>query len=680
MIKKEEARQRVEKLKKLIDYHRRLYHVYDRQEISEAALDSLKKELFDLEQRYPELITPDSPTQRVGGEPRKEFKKVRRENPMLSLEDAFTEGDMKDWEERMENYLGGKVAGGYFAELKMDGLAVELTYEGGVLAQGATRGDGVVGEEITGNLKTIEAIPLGITNDQLPMTNRKRVVVRGEVYLTKKEFERINKQLKKEGKKTYANPRNLAAGSLRQLNPKITAGRKLSFYAYGFGEETGMKNHAEEHKALRDLGFSVELHEKHCATIKEAMAWREKWVKEREKLNYEIDGVVIRVDDNKLFGRLGVVGKAPRGAIAYKFSPREKTTIVKEIKVQVGRTGVLTPVAIMEPVKVGGVTVSRATLHNEDEIRRLGLKIGDTVIVSRAGDVIPKITKVMAELRTGREKEFKMPERCPIGESRVVKVGGLHKCEDTRVAMKESVRFFVSRAAFDIRGLGKKNVERFLKEGIIGDQADIFTISEKKIAELDGFGEVSAKKITEEIERKKVVTLPRFILSLGILHVGEETAQLLAERAARELKVKNGKLKVGELTGFFQKMTIEELQAIQDIGPKVAESIYEWWHERENVKLVEKLERNGVAIEVSGAAAGGGKLDGKTFVLTGSLTGITREEAKARIREKGGDISSSVSKNTNYVVAGEEPGSKYEKAKELGVKIIGEKELLKMLG
>ncbi|MDO8751939.1 MAG: NAD-dependent DNA ligase LigA, partial [Candidatus Wolfebacteria bacterium] len=558
MVKKidiQEAKTRILKLRREIEKYRYAYHVEDTSLVSDAVNDSLKKELFDLEEMYPEFRTPDSPTQRVGGKPLDSFKKVRHETSMLSLNDAFSEEDMKDWVERVENYLKRKARPEFYCELKLDGLAIELVYEDGVLVQGSTRGDGKVGEDVTGNLKTVEAIPLRLktqgsrllrqladSDGQAGKRVPKRLIVRGEVFLTKKEFARINKELEKKGEKTYANPRNLAAGSIRQLDPKIMASRKLDSFAYEIVTDLGQKTHSEEHEVLRKLGFKTNPHNRRAETLHDVVVFRNQWEKGREKLDYEVDGVVVIFHDNKTYDEAGVVGKAPRGAIAYKFSPKEATTVVLEVKIQVGRTGVLTPVAIMDPVEVGGITITHATLHNFDEIERLGVKIGDTVVVSRAGDVIPKITSVLKNLRTGKEAHILVPRTCPIDGSPVKKDGPpssggtsarqgvLLRCSNARCGarQREQLYHFVSRAAFDIRGLGDKILDRFLDEGLITDVADIFTLEEGDIKVLERFGEKSAENITREISEKKEISLPRFLYALGILHVGEETAQLVA--------------------------------------------------------------------------------------------------------------------------------------------------------
>ncbi|KKU94352.1 MAG: ligase protein [Candidatus Jorgensenbacteria bacterium GW2011_GWA1_48_13] len=678
------ARERIEKLKKLINRYRYSRLVLNKEEISPETEDSLKKELFDLEQKFPELVTPDSPSQRVGGIPLKAFKKVRHEARMLSFNDAFSEEDVKDWITRVENYLGRRIKREFYSELKIDGLAIELVYENGVLVQGSTRGDGLVGEDVTQNLRTIEAIPLSIsggsTSQKLKKNSGgrtsqylipKKLIVRGEVFLTKKEFERINREQKKKGEKIYANPRNIAAGSVRQLDPKITAARKLDSYQYAIVTDLGQRTHEEEHELLHKLGFRINPNNKRLNSLEEVFEFRNWWEKHREKLPYEIDGTVVILNDNKVFERAGVIGKAPRGAVAYKFSPREATTVVQSIKVQVGRTGALTPVAVLSPVGVGGITITHATLHNYDEIQRLGLKIGDTVVVSRAGDVIPQITKVLKELRTGREKEIHFPKNCPVDGSRVMKDGAIYRCSNPKCGARhrESLYHFVSRAAFDIRGLGAKIIDRFLDEGLITDAADVFILKEGDIAVLERFGEKSAENIVKEVMEKTLVTLPRFIYSLGILHVGEETALLLSRRFPVST--------VRGLTQRYKDLSVEDLMQIRDVGPAVARSIYNWFREPRNLKLLGKLEKVGVKIKDEKTA--GQEFAGKVFILTGSLESMSRDEAKEKIRDLGGDVSETVSKKTDYVVTGSDPGSKYEKAKKLGIEIISEGEFLKML-
>lgn len=675
---KQQAKERIEKLKKAINHYRYAYHVLDKSLISDEALDALKKELFDLEQQNPDLITPDSPTQRVAGKPLKEFTKVKHEEPMLSFNDAFSEEDMLAWMRRLENYLENKIGleppDGFYCELKIDGLAIELTYENGVLIQGSTRGDGIIGESVTQNLKTIEAIPLKLEGEY-----SRHFVARGEVFLTKKEFDRINREQEQKGLKVYANPRNLAAGTVRQLDSKIIASRKLDSFQYDIVSEIGQKTHEEEHRILGSLGFKTNPNNKHCKNLKEVFELHRYWSEHRKKLPYEIDGIVVIVNSNKLFEAGGVVGKAPRAAIAYKFSPKEATTVVENIKIQVGRTGALTPVAELKPVQVGGITITHATLHNYDEIQRLGIKIGDTVIVNRAGDVIPQIFQVLKELRTGKEKEFKMPAICPVDGSKVIKEGVIYRCGNKTCGarQREFLYHFVSRSAFNIEGLGPKIIDRFLDEGLIGDAADIFTLKEGDIAALERFGEKSAENIVKEVASKKKISLRRFIYSLGILHVGEETARL----SARQIEARDKKYATRPqgVLDFFAKMSLEELQKIPDIGPVVAQSIVDYFSDHRHQELIEKLDKVGVRLEAGESKGQTDKFQGQIFVLTGTLNIMSRDSAKEKIRQLGGEVSESVSKKTSYVVAGTEPGSKLEKAKKLGVKIIGEKEFLDLL-
>lgn len=697
---KQEAKNRIDQLKKLVNRHRYLYHVLDTQEISDAALDSLKKELFDLEQQYPEFITPDSPTQRIGGTPLKQFKKVPHESQMLSFNDAFSEDDMRDWMKRNENFLGlssPKSLGHalstkplFYGELKIDGFAIELTYENGLLTQASTRGDGLIGEDVTQNIKTVEAIPLELLSPDEALANAKklglliekfdfkktRLVVRGEVFLTKKEFNRINEDQEAKGQKLFANPRNIAAGSVRQLDPKVTASRKLDSYQYALITDLGQTTHEEEHLLLKAFGFKTNPHNKPLASLEAVFEFRDWWDHHREKIDYEIDGVVVMINNNVVWNSLGVVGKAPRGGIAYKFSPKEATTVVEDIKVQVGRTGTLTPVAVMRPVTVGGVTISHATLHNADQIDRLGLKIGDTVIISRAGDVIPQITEVLKEMRTGKERIFKMPSTCPADGSPVIRDGVAYRCSNKKCGARnsETIRHFVSRSAFDIRGLGPKIIDRFIDEGLISDVADIFTLTEGDIKTLERFGERSAKNIIREIREHKKISLPRFIYSLGIIHIGEETSRTLAQ----QIRPKSGSISITEVTSQIKTMSLDALQDIPDIGPAVAKSIHEWFSDNHNIALLNRLESLGISLTFERKIAGT-KLAGKTFVLTGTLETMSRDEAKELIRSLGGETTESVSKKTSFVVTGADPGSKLQKAQQLGVAVLSEKEFLTLI-
>ena len=698
-MNEEKVKRRIDKLRGVINHHRYLYHVLDRQEMSEEALDSLKKELFDFEQKYPDLITSDSPTQRVEGKPLDKFRKVEHASKMFSLNDAFSEEDVHDWIKRLAN-ASIKDIDGFYCDLKMDGLAMELTYEDGIFILGSTRGDGITGEDVTANLRTIEAIPLKLEEfKNFKFKVPAKLVVRGEVFLTRKEFERINREQKKRGEKIYANPRNIAAGSIRQLDSKIAASRKLDFYAYAIvGETEKYPTKDSEYEALKKFGIKTNPHGIVAKSVEEVIEFQKKWERERAGLAYEIDGLVASINDKRLFEKAGIVGKAPRGAIAYKFHPKEAQTVVEDIIVQVGRTGVLTPVAVLKPINVGGVTVSRATLHNIDEIKRLEVKIGDTVIVGRAGDVIPDIRQVIKGLRTGKEKEFRMPSKCPVCGNPVEQVIGqvAFRCSNKNcpAVKREAIYHFVSRGAFDIEGVGPKIIDQLMETGLIQDVADLFALKKEDLLNLERFADKSADNAIEAIQSKKKVSLNKFLYSLGIEHVGEETALLLAKQVKTKCKMQISKLekglvglpgsftgyKIKEVINFFEKTEAEELEKIHDVGPVVAKSIYDWFQKPYNIRLLEKFEKAGIEIIIEKVTEASAKLSGKSFVLTGTLKSITRGEAQKKVRDLGGDISSSVSKNTDYVVVGSEPGLKLEKARKLGVKVIDEKEFLKIIG
>lgn len=697
---KKEARPRIEKLKAEINHHRYLYHVLDRSEISDAALDSLKNELVKLERQFPELLTPDSPSVRVGGAPLEAFTKVSHGAPMLSLEDAFSEDDMRAWEERIRKvYPQG--AHGYFAELKIDGFAISLEYENGVLRRASTRGDGKIGEDVTENIKTIEAVPLAlpdlahivkeeknrvtiVQNEKIMKIlkahiHRGKIEVRGEVFMAKKVFEAINRERKEQGEPLYANPRNTAAGSVRQLDPKVAASRKLDFLAYDLVTDLGQRTHADKHEILRALGFRTDVYARGCEKLGDVYALYREIETKREKLPYQIDGVVISVNDTETFKRLGVVGKAPRGAVAFKFPAEEAVTIIKDIVVQVGRTGALTPVAHLEAVPIGGTIVSHASLHNEDEIARLGVKIGDTVIVKRAGDVIPKVVSVIANLRTGKEKPFIMPKRCPVCNEPVVRLEGevIMRCVNKKCPAKnkEALYHFAAKPAFNIVGLGWKILDTLSDVGLVSDPADIFSIEKADLIPLERFAEKSADKLTAAIEKSRTIALAKFLYALGIVHVGEETALDLAGYFASQGRV----VTPLDLMRVAETYTAETLQTIPNIGEKVAASIDAYFHSAYARRLLQKLADAGIIIQSPKAKKSAQKFKGKNFVLTGELARMTRDEAKEAIRARGGDITGSVSVKTDYVVAGAHPGSKYDTAKKLGVTIIDEKTFQKML-
>ncbi|KKR77559.1 MAG: ligase protein [Parcubacteria group bacterium GW2011_GWA2_40_8] len=678
---------RINKLRKEIEKHRYLYHVLDSPEISDSALDSLKHELEQLESQYPEFITQDSPTQRIGGEAKKEFAKVVHSSPMLSFTDVFSEEEFEAWGRRNEDFVDKNISDGFYCELKIDGLAVSLIYKNGAFAIGSTRGNGVIGEEVTMNLKTIEAIPLKLREPEIIYSELKKagfekaanffrngwpkeLEVRGEVFMNTKDFLTLNKIQTKNNKPLFANPRNVAAGSIRQLDPKITSSRRLDSFAYDLVTDMGQVTHEEIHKILKILGFKTNSHNKFCADVNEVMAFHKKWGVDRDKLAYEIDGVVVIVNDIDKFKSLSVVGKAPRGAVAFKFALKEAETIVEDIKIQVGRTGALTPVAALKSVQIGGVTVQHASLHNADEIERLGLYIGDTVIIGRAGDVIPKVLRVLPAMRPKSARKFKMPNSCPDCGKRVERINAedvIIRCinKDCPAKHREWLYHFTSHAAFDIVGLGPKILDRLLEEGLIEDGADIFTIDPKVIATLSGFGEKSAQKLYISIEKSKTIPLERFIYALGIPNVGEETSLVLAQH-------------FGTLDRMV-KATAEELNNIEDIGDLTAKSIADWFKNLQNRKFIQKFLKVGLKILLVKKQTTPGKLTNKSFVLTGIMDSMSRDKAKQRIREAGGKISESVSKNTDFVVVGSEPGDKYEKAKKLGVKVLSEDEFLKMI-
>ena len=701
---KKVAQERIIKLKQEIDYHRREYHVYDRESISAAALDSLKMELFRLENEFPELITSDSPTQRVGGEALAKFKKVTHTRPMISLYDAFSEEDMRDWEKRNDNYLadrGEKIEPVYYCELKLDGLASNLRYEQGLFIQGATRGDGKVGEDITLNLRTIESLPLRLRRPEeaellalgfdaediasfFHLLDDGIIEVRGETIMSKRVLAELNKKYAAAGKALLANTRNGAAGSLRQLDPKIAAERRLDFYAYDLilGDyERGqlLKSRAAADKLVELLGFKRVTDNKLCHGLEDVFSFQGHWEKDKDKLPFFIDGVVVKYDDLSLWPRLGTVGKAPRYMMAYKFSAEQATTKLIDIVWQVGRTGTLTPTAILEPVKVGGVTVGRSTLHNLDEIKRLDLRLGDTVIIERAGDVIPKVVSVLTNLRSGKEKIIKAPFHCPRCGGEVVRAGEdvAYRCVNKScyaVALRR-LGHFASKGALDIEGLGPRIVEQLVDEGLLEDAADIFALRREDLIGLEGFAEKKAEKLVAAIKARQQAPLERFLFALGILHIGEESAHTVALALKQDLKSES--CRPQELYQVAKKYSLEDWSALDDIGPIVAASLFDFWHSVEAEELFIKFEQLGLSLLLPVQAAG--SLTGKTFVLTGSLRGLTRQEAKDKIKAKGGKTKESISRLLDYLIVGEEPGSKLKEAEKFGVKILTEAEFLKLI-
>lgn len=660
------ASKRVKELKDLINYHNYRYYVLNAPEISDAEYDALVRELEHLEKQFPQLITADSPTQRVGAPPAAAFVPVRHRSKMLSLANALNLDELNSFFTRVERDLGVTELE-YVCELKMDGVAVALTYENGVYVRGATRGDGEVGEDITNNLKTIRSLPLRMLKDAL-----KLIEIRGEAYLTKEQFKEINNEREEEGLPLFANPRNAAAGSLRQLDPKITARRDLAIYlfAIGYVEGKNFVTHWDVLNYLKENGFPVNPFNKLVASSKEAYIYCQQWQEKRHELPYEIDGVVVKVNSLELQNRLGATTKSPRWAIAFKFPAEERTTKLLDIVPSVGRTGAITPVAVLQPVEVAGVTISRATLHNEDEIKRRDIKIGDWVIVHRAGDVIPEVVTSIPSRRTGKEKEFKMPKSCPVCGGKVEHLAGEVVARCTNMSCPQQVFsrliHFGSRSAMDIEGLGPSVVAALLASGLVKDVADLFALTPQQLQEaVPHFQEKAAENLYQAVQKAKERPLDRLIYALGIRHVGAHIAEVLAQKYRS----------LSELSQATQ----TELEEIYEVGPKIAQSVASFFAEPRNQRLIKKLEEVGVRTKAVTKPKEELPLAGLTFVFTGTLTHFTRPQAEAAVKELGGSTSSSVSKKTDYVVVGTEPGSKYQKAKKLGVKIVNEEEFLKLI-
>ncbi len=689
---KQKIKNRIDKLKQEINYHRYLYHILDKIEISDGALDGLKNELYKLEIEHPEFITSDSPTQRVGGKPLEKFVKIKHSKPMISLFDAFSKQDMIDWEKRGLKIIKNNISLDYYCELKLDGLAMSLLYEKGLFKQGATRGDGKIGENVSQNLRTIESIPLrlhipkedelkkiGFNNDEIIIIinsiKNKNFEVRGEVIMPKKVFQELNKKYKKQNKPLLSNPRNGAAGSIRQLDPKLSAERKLDFYVYEIISDFEFKKHEQKAKLAKLLGFKVLKYNKFCKDINAIEKFHSYWEEYKNKLPMEVDGVVVKVNDLKLWDILGVVGKGPRYMMAYKFTAEQAVSKVKKVVWQIGRTGALTPVAVLDPVKVGGVTITHATLHNMDEIKRLNLKINDTVIVERAGDVIPKIVKVLLKLRDGCEKKIEYPKQCPVCGNKVERKLGevAYRClnKNCYAVNLRKLSHWTSKGAMDIEGLGPKVVEQLIKAGLVNDISDFYGLTIDDLKPLERFADKSAENLIKAIKNKKEIDLERFIYGLGIRHIGEETAVFLSKK----IKLKTNK--ISELINTFQKYTKKELENFEDIGPVMVDSLFNWFRDEKNLEILKKLEKKSVVIkEIEQKKQ---TLNGKFFVITGTLLNLTRVDAKSKIRELGGSISSTISKKIDFVIAGKNPGSKYNKAVKLGVKIISEDEFKKIL-
>jgi DNA ligase (NAD+) len=658
---KDPARE-IEALRHELRRHEHLYYVLDKPAISDAEYDELMRKLQALEAQNPELLSPDSPTQRVGGKPREGFVKVRHTSPMLSLDNALNEQELRDFDRRVCELLGGTDFC-YVAELKMDGLSMAARFENGRLRQAVTRGDGEVGEDVTENARTIRSLPLAVKTD-LPGFE-----VRGETVMNRKAFERLNTEREERGLSRFANPRNAAAGSLRVLEPQITASRRLDYYTYFFlvDGRPARESHWASLEEMAGLGFKVNPYRQLCRGVDEALKFCAHWEARREELPYEIDGVVLKVDSIEQQQRLGFTAKAPRWAIAYKYPARQAVTSVESIEVQVGRTGALTPVAHLKPVEVSGVKVSRATLHNEDEIERLGLQIGDAVVIERSGDVIPKVVRVSSQ--GSYRKPFRMPSRCPVCGGRIVREEGeaASRCINTNcpARLKESILHFSARGVMNIDGLGEALVDQLVDQSLVKSVADLYGLTVETLAGLERMGKKSAANVARNIENSKHNLLPRVLNALGIRFVGERTAVFLAEA-------------FGSLDQIAS-ASAEELQRAEEVGPKVAAAIVEFFKEPRNRELVDRLRAAGLQFTYEFTRPKGGPLQGKTFVLTGTLPTMSREDAKKMIETAGGKVSSAVSKKTDYVVAGEEAGSKLAKAQELGVRVVNEAELIEML-
>lgn len=661
---KERIVKRMKELAELIHYHDYKYYVENNPEISDYEYDQLVAELKTLEKEHPELILPDSPTQRVSGTPVKEFPVVEHKVPMLSLDNSYSPDDLRDFDRRVRKWLSNEPVE-YVVELKIDGLGIALMYENGILVRGATRGDGVRGEDVTANIKTIRSIPLRLREN----SKIKNSEVRGEVYLPISSFKKLNEEREKTGEPLFANPRNAAAGSLRQLDPTITASRKLDAFFYTLSYyEREFKTHLECLEAMRESGLKVNPHIEKFDSIDDVIEYCMKWEKKREELDYEIDGMVVKVNSIEQQKRLGETSKNPRWAIAFKFAAKQRTTKIRNIIVQVGRTGALTPVAELEPVQIGGITVSRATLHNEDEIRRKDIRIGDTVLIERAGDVIPEVVKVITEKRTGEEKEFVMPKRCPVCGAKVVREEGeaVARCigSSCPAQLKQTLRHYATRDAMDIEGLGEALISQLVDAGLVKNIADLYTLDLETLSNLERMGEKSASNLLSEIEASKSRGLERLLYGLGIRHVGETIANDLAARF--------------QTMDDLMRASKEELMKVNGVGEIIADSIIDYFSEPSNRELIDKLKKLG--LDMTAKEKRHGPLEGKTFVFTGTLKSYTRAEAARKVQELGGKVGSGITKKTDFVVLGENPGSKLAQAEKLGIKILSEDEFKKLIG
>lgn len=666
----EEILKRIEKLREAICYHNYRYYILDDPEVSDAQYDQLMQELIKLERDHPQLVTLDSPTQRVGAPPLEKFPAVRHVIPMLSLANAFEEAEVLEFDKRVKRFLNISQDIEYVAEPKIDGLAVELVYEQGIFAIGSTRGDGEMGEDITQNLRTVKYIPLKLLAGE---TSRvpELLEVRGEVYIDMKDFEALNREREKLGEPLFANPRNAAAGSLRQLDSSITAKRPLKTFCYGLGRIQGysLKTHWEALMAMQGWGLRVNRLVQKCHNVYEVIEYYHKISELREELTYEMDGIVIKVNRLDYQENLAATTKSPRWALAYKFEPREGTTRIKEIIAQVGRTGTLTPVAVMEPIHLSGVEISRATLHNQDEIDKKDIRVGDTVVVRRAGDVIPEVVKVITTRRSGQERRYCLPGRCPVCNSEVVRDGAYHRCSGgiaCPAQLKEAIAHFASKGAMDIEGLGDKTVNLLVEQGLINSVADLYALKKERLVPLERMADKSAQNLLDAVEESKGADLARVIYALGIRHVGEHIAKVLAQQFPSIAALK--------------KATKEELMQVREIGPQVAESVVTFFRQDKNLQVIERLRQAGVKLTTPTALpAKESPLAGKRVVFTGGLETLTRAQAKKLVEDKGGRTTSAVSKETDYLIVGKDPGSKYDQAEALGVKTLTEDQFLQLV-
>lgn len=703
-----DAKQRIQKLKEWLKKWNYDYFVLNKNEVSEAARDQIKKELHDLEAQFPQFVTPDSPTQRVGSVLSGKFPKIKHLTPKQSLADAFSAEELEEWEARLLRLIPGETLD-YVTELKIDGLNLSLIYLKGKFHKAITRGDGVYGEDVTHSVRTIESIPLELNAiDGMDPKDYPPLEIGGEVYMSKKAFDEMNEK----EDQNFANPRNAAAGTIRQLDPKVAARRQLNMFFYSLhspewnqGNFPFPSTQKGVLETIKKLGIRTNTKYKHHTQLKSALKEVDAWVGKREDLPYLIDGLVLKVNTHRHQKLLGSTAKAPRWAIAYKFPAEQSTSQILDIQVQVGRTGALTPVALLEPTLVAGSTVSRATLHNQDEIDRKDVRIGDTVVIQKAGDIIPEVVEVIKDLRNGKERRFIIPKICPVCPSPVERPEGevVYRCMNPKcfAIHQHQLEHFVSRKAFNIDGLGEKVMQQLIERNLVEDAADLFTLQATDLMELELFKDKKTQNLLDSLEKAKIIPLPRFLFALGIRYLGEGTAELLADHLhlpTHKMEVKAEQKrdqmslfeqvsevsdiievgKVSDLITHLKAMTLEELNEIEGIGEKVAETVYEWINEEENVRLLEKLDRNGIKVTVT-AIKKKDTLEGQTFVITGTLPSLSRDEAKEIIKQNGGKVSSSVSKKTDFVLAGTEPGSKYEKAEKLGVKIIAEEDLMEMI-